>query len=49
MVTHKELIFTTVWLGDGNLLGIDLQDSLTWGNGNLQEIDLYDDSLNGWW
>ena len=32
MVTYKELIFTTVWLGDGNLLGI----------GNLQGTDLYD-------
>ena len=35
-------------MGDGNLLGIDLQGSLTWGNGNLQGTDLHD-SLTGWW
>ena len=49
MVTYKELSSRQFDLGKGNLLGTDLQDSLTWGNGNLQETDLYDDSLNGWW
>ena len=41
MVTYKDWSSHRLTWGNGNLLGIDLQDSLTWGNGNLQGTDLH--------